>query len=81
MILPSKHISPDRSLLAVGGEILGQLPRPRTVSEVWEAVRRDREARGAPRLAFDWFVLALTFLYAISAVRLDDGRLTTEARR
>jgi hypothetical protein len=42
-------------------------------------VRRERVARGAtPPLTFDWFVLALTFLYAISAVRLDGGLLSRE---
>lgn len=80
MILPTKHLLPDRALLEIGAEILGQLMEPRSVSELWEAVR---EARGSsPSLAplsFDWFVLALNLLYAISAIDHSNGILRREA--
>jgi hypothetical protein len=69
MILPTKHLPPDRALLGIGAEILSQLMEPRSVSELWEAVQkaRSRTQNTAP-LSFDWFVLALNLLYAISAV-------------
>lgn len=80
MILPTKHLPPDRALLGIGAEILCQLMEPRSVSELWEAVR---EARGsntnAAPLSFDWFVLALNLLYAISAVDHSNGILRREA--
>jgi hypothetical protein len=80
MILPTKHLPPDRALLGIGAEILGQLMEPRSVSELWEAVR---EARGknlsAAPLSFDWFVLALNLLYAISAIDHSNGILRREA--
>ncbi len=80
MILPTKHLPPDRALLGIGAEILGQLMEPRSVSELWEAVR---EARGsipsATPLSFDWFVLSLNLLYAISAVDHSNGILRREA--
>lgn len=72
MILPSKHLSIGRSLVGVGGEILALLDRPREVSEVWErfrSARADRE-RQVP-ITFDWFVLALSFLFAIKAIHLE----------
>ncbi len=74
MILPSKHIPESRSLTAIGGEILAQLEEPRAVSEIWERVLAARRAtgQGAP-LPYDWFVLALTFLYSIFAVELSQG--------
>jgi hypothetical protein len=82
MILPTKHLPPDRALLGIGAEILGQLMEPRSVSELWEAVR---EARGtnpcAAPLSFDWFVLALSLLYAMSAVDHSDGILRREVSR
>jgi ABC-3C biological conflict system middle component len=64
----------DRALLTIGSEILGHLDEPRTVSELWERVRF---ARSGPTLLaplpFDWFVLALNLLYAMSALEMSDG--------
>jgi hypothetical protein len=67
MILPGKHLRHDRAMLSVGAEILARLDQPRSVSELWEHVRAVRGPNTAP-LTFDWFVLSLSFLYAISAV-------------
>ena len=74
MILPSKHLPESRALLAVGAEILPHLNEPRAVSELWERVQTSRvgTTTSAP-LSFDWFVLALSFLHAITAVELDRG--------
>lgn len=79
MILPTKHLPPDRALLGIGAEILGQLLEPRSVSELWEAVKetRSRTSNAAP-LSFDWFVQALNLLYAISAVDYSNGVLRRE---
>lgn len=79
MILPTKYLSHDRALLSVGAEILGQLKEPRSVSELWECVRGDREVRPtAPLLSFDWFVLALNLLYAVSAIDYSKGIIYRE---
>lgn len=82
MILPTKHLPQDRALLGIGAEILGELTEPRSVSELWEAVQkaRGRNPSAAP-LSFDWFVLALNLLYAISAIDHRDGILRQEASR
>ncbi len=74
MILPGKHLQQDRALLGVGAEILGHLDEERTVSELWERVRSARGPEATP-LSFDWFLLALTFLYAVAAVDLTDGAI------
>lgn len=80
MILPTKHLPPDRALLGIGAEILSQLMEPRSVSELWEAVRqaRGRTPNSAP-LSFDWFVLALNLLFTISAVDHSNGIIRREA--
>lgn len=72
MILPAKHLKQDRALLGVGSEILAALSSEYTVSELWEAVQQQRPQSVSP-LSFDWFVLALSFLYAIDAVGLEKG--------
>jgi hypothetical protein len=76
MILPGKHIRQDRALLVVGGDILSILDAPMSVSELWNRVRRLRETKDdSPPLSFDWFVLALTFLFAVSAVSRNEDDL------
>lgn len=80
MILPTKHLSQDRALLGVGAEILAQLKEPRSVSELWETVREDRaKLPGSAPLSFDWFVLALNLLYALSAIDHSNGIVRREA--
>jgi hypothetical protein len=76
MILPGKHIKQDRALIAVGGDILSVLDGPMTVSAVWKRVQALRATRADPSpLPFDWFILALTLLYAISAVNHHGDRV------
>lgn len=82
MILPTKNLPHDRALLSVGAEILGHLKEPRSVSELWEHVRRDRLQRlTATPLSFDWFVLSLNLLYAVSAIEYDGRIVWREATR
>lgn len=74
MILPTKHVRPDRALLGVGAEVLGVLGRPMTMSMLWDEIR-SRRSVSEPNAVLDyrWFVLALDLLYIIGAVELDGG--------
>lgn len=83
MILPSKHLREDRALIGVGADILTTLYEPRTVSAIWESVRKERTLRpGSAPLSFDWFILALCFLHAVAAVELtEDGLVAPTGRR
>lgn len=79
MILPTKGVAPDRALLAVGAELLRLLDEPQTISRVWELVTRAR-AGGREAISFDWFVLALDFLFVAKAIELVNGRLRRAER-
>lgn len=81
MILPTKHIKPDRALLAIGAEMLQSLREPMTVSRLWDEVRRARENRAvsAP-VNYDWYVLALDLLFLLGAVEFEQGLITKAAR-
>jgi hypothetical protein len=74
VILPGKYLREDRALIGIGADILASLDRGTTVSELWEAVRLRRSGDHAP-VSFDWFVLSLSFLYALSAVTISDGMI------
>jgi hypothetical protein len=76
MILPTKRLGIDRALLAVGGEIIRLLDEPKTVSRIWEELKRSRKAQSKRHsLSYDWFILALDLLYVIGAVQLYGGRI------
>lgn len=80
MILPTKHLRPDRALLAVGGDLLISLREPMTVSRLWDDFRSKRGESGEPApINYDWFVLALDLLFMINAIELDRGLLRKTA--
>ncbi len=71
MILPTKHIPPDRALLGIGAEVLILLARPMTVSRLWDELRADRERTPGAVIDYRWFVLTLDLLFMIGAIDMD----------
>ena len=70
MILPTKHISVERSLLGLGSIILQHLDRPRTITALWERTHKIPEVA-----TFERFILTIDFLYMIGVVTVSDGLL------
>ena len=81
MILPTKHLREERSLLGVGAHILEILDEPKTVSRVWEELLSGRSANHESLIPFDWFVLTLDLLFTIGAVKRRRGLLEKAASR
>lgn len=88
MILPTKRLSEQRSLLGMGALILRQLKAPKDVSRLWEDVKRAylvssdpngpataEVASRAQTFTYEWFVLALDFLFLVDAISVKDGRV------
>lgn len=74
MILPTKHIRPDRALIGVGAEVLNTLGPPMTMSNLWDNIRSRRSTTTPnPAIDYQWFVLALDLLYMIGIIELEDG--------
>lgn len=42
MILPTKHLRDDRALIVIGAELLKLLDEPKTVSRLWDELKRKR---------------------------------------
>ena len=82
MILPTKRLPENRSILVIGANILRKLEEPKTTSRLWEEVKRSRQAsKTDPQiLTYDWFVLALDFLFILQAVDIENGRLRRRAK-
>ena len=74
MILPTRHIRPERCLIGLGGEVIGTLERPMTMSKLWDTIRRRRSTDiASPVVDYRWFVLALDLLYTIHAIEFERG--------
>ncbi|WP_145207161.1 ABC-three component system middle component 6 [Planctomycetes bacterium TBK1r] len=80
MILPTKHLSPERSLLGIGALILGLLAQPHSVSSLWAKFQNECNEAGV-RVSFDWFILALTMLFSIGAIQLSSGLIVRQERQ
>ena len=68
MIMPTKHIPAEQSLLGAGAVVFSELSQPRTVTALWEAVRDSKAVA-----TFERFVLAVTMLYTLRVVRFEAG--------
>jgi hypothetical protein len=74
MILPTKHLPVERSLIAIGADIVHLLDEPMSVTSLWLNYQNLNKVRNM-RLTFDWFTLALAMLYSIDAIELKGNRL------
>lgn len=70
MILPTKHIKPERSISGIGAKLLKELSQPLTLSALWEISRE----KGIER-SYEYFILALDFLYSVGLIELNKGQL------
>lgn len=74
MILPTKHLPLDRSLIGVGADVLSLLEKPKTVNKLWlefQALSEEKKSRRT----FDWFTVALSMLFSIGAVEMAGVRI------
>jgi hypothetical protein len=67
MILPSKNIPTDRALLSVSAWLYAELTYPKSISRLWDDLRRKWSQRP---LAYQWFLLALDLLFTIDLIEL-----------
>lgn len=75
MIRPSKHITPEQSLLGVGAVVLSALDTVRTPTSLWERVRTNDMVG-----SYERFVLALDMLFIAGLVALRDGLIVRTER-
>lgn len=76
MILPTKHLSKERSIIGVGGEVLLILNKPMTISSLWNNIKESRKRiYGNSFLSFDWFILSLDFLFMLNLIEFKSGKI------
>ena len=77
MILPTKHLRSESSLIYVGGIIQNiVVSKSLTVDQLWHYTKEEYVQRVQDSdITYDWFVLALSLLYTINAISFSDGRI------
>jgi hypothetical protein len=70
MILPTKHLTQENALIGLGAVILSFIDSPKSVSNLWSAVKEHKEVGG-----FDRFILVLDMLYIIGAIKFDNNKI------
>jgi len=68
VILPTKHIYVQSSLLGVGATLLSLLEEEATVSSLWNRARTLPNIKG-----FDRYTLGLDILFLVGLIRFEDG--------
>ena len=68
MILPTKHIDTESSLIGIGAELIKIIDRPKTVSTLWEQAKLIKGIK-----SYGTFTLALDFLYMMGIIDFKDG--------
>lgn len=76
MILPTKHLSPNRAIFSVASEIYDMIYDRSTVSSVWNDLQEKHNvSMRQGEVPYDWFILSLDFLYLIGAIEESSGNL------
>ena len=77
MILPTKRLNSNRSLLAIGGTTLKLLTRSKSVSILWDDFKKARgNQENLSYITYDWFILSLDLLYLLNLIKLESGRIS-----
>lgn len=71
--MPTKHIKTENALIGVGAELLALLDRDKTASRLFHDLQHERRENDLATIHFDWFLLAVDFLFTIGAVRFESG--------
>jgi hypothetical protein len=76
MILPTKHLSPARSIVSVSSEVLELIGKHSTVSSIWTSLQEKHKASlRIGDVPYDWFILSLDFLYIVGAIEETQGMI------
>lgn len=73
MLMPTKHIKIENALIGVGAEILEELIEPKPVSTLFHDIQLRRQYNEMAIIHFDWFLLAIDFLFIVGAVHFELG--------
>ena len=68
MILPTKHITCDNSLIGLGAKIIANIAKPISIVKLWDILRNDKSIG-----TYERFILALDLLFIVGAIKFSKG--------
>ena len=68
MILPTKYIRIENSLMGIGAELITRLEQPRTISSLWEQMKVVKWVN-----SYENFILALDFIFLLDLIDFEKG--------
>lgn len=79
MILPTKYMHENKSLIKIGAQILLLLEDTSSVSLLWSKYKKlEMYQHDDPTINFDLFVAGLDFLYIINCIKFESGVVRKE---
>lgn len=73
MILPTKYLTTDRSLLNLAAEVMVILGKEKALSKLWEEFQKSRP--GKALVTYEWFVLTLDLLFCLGYIEFSKGKI------
>lgn len=70
MILPTKHITIENSIIGIGAEMTKLLNSEKTVSTLWDQAKKIKGIK-----SYGLFTLVLDFMFLIGIIEFKDGFL------
>jgi hypothetical protein len=76
MILPTKHLRTESSLIYVGGIVQNTIVgRALSIDQLWYQVKNKYKTETKKDITYDWFILSLNMLYIIGLVDFEKGKI------
>lgn len=76
MILPSKHVSTEESMLGLGATLLQHIKKESSLSDLWEKVKI------IPSIAtFERFILALNLIYLLGLIDIKNNNIVLVSKK
>lgn len=71
MILPTKHLSANRSLISVASEVFELIDKKSTISSMWNDLQeKHKSLLRHGDVPYDWYILALDLLYMMGLIEV-----------
>lgn len=75
VLLPTKYIHKERTVIMAGARLIHLLEEPLTVTQLWDYYKNQQNSLKRPMVPFDLFILTLDFLYSIGVIEFKREKL------
>jgi hypothetical protein len=81
MILPSKHIPPNRALITLAAEVHELINGKSTISSLWNDFNEVLvKSMRAGEVSYDWFILSVDLLFLLDFIKSENGYIKKKTK-